>query len=96
MNFLEEQKKYNLPTDTKYSKSKPFRWPGGVIEAIDLLGNIPYFSDSNELFNVFPVNESLMSVFENWSLEDLANSALFFYLENIVIERQRRDNPVIK
>lgn len=87
MSFLDNQKNYTLPK-TLYSENKNLRWPGSFTDAIELLCIIPSFKNSLLLFEIFTIDQSKLAILKNWTLEDVSKSALFFYLENLFIDRK--------
>ena len=57
MDFLENQKNYDLPM-TPYSQNNLLRWPGTCKEAALLLAAIPNFKTSSSLFEILYVEDS--------------------------------------
>ncbi len=88
MDFLDNQKNYILP-DTLYSENQDLRWKGSHHQAIGFLEVIPNFKSSVSLFEIYNIDEFPLTNIKKWTLEDVSKSALFFYLENIFIDRKK-------
>ena len=89
------EKNYILPTNLVYSQGKSFRWPGDDLEGCDLIEIIPYCKDNIDLFQMCSFSDSLMAKIENWKIEELTKSALYFYLETRIDKRKKRQTKIL-
>ena len=84
-----EKNEYILSKNTFYSKDQLFRWRAGYGEALTILGIAPEFTSKEELFEYYSFSDSVMETMGHWSFQDLVLSALFLYLETVILENKK-------
>lgn len=95
MDYLEKQKNYRLPENSLYSENSPFRWKGEFRGTLEFFRTVSCFPTSSSYFKIYSFDEDLMPILEDWDLETLSNSVLFYYLENTIHYNQIASLPFI-
>lgn len=95
MNKNEKMEQYRLPIKTLYSEKEVFRWPGNYLSAIFFLSNIPKFNNLEHYYKHNNFDDDVMNKLQNWSLEEVTKSALFYYLDIRIEERKKIETDVI-
>ena len=89
MNKNEKVKKYKLPTNSPYNEKGAFRWPGNYNSAFYFLSNIPKFNSLEDYYKHNNFTDEVMDDLQDWTLTDVTKSALFYYLDIKIQERQK-------
>ena len=88
-------KDYTLPKNTLYSQGQLFGWRANYDEALGILGLVHEIIDVDILFDYYSFPDSVMEEMASWSLKDLVLSALFCYLETVILNNKKRNSDFL-
>lgn len=75
-----------------YVENGTHRWFDDEMEAASILSCLGSYKNIDEFFNIYPFYREKCG---NWTLQILAESALYYYLEKKITERQRYKEALI-
>ena len=84
-----------LPVNTIFSKNQKFYWPGDFGEAYHFIEKINLFVDFTSTYDISDFFEEDYPEMEDWNIEIVTNSALYFYLEETIEVTKLGGSPLL-
>ena len=90
----QNQNLYTLPSSI-FDKKGIFAWPGTFDDSVDLLETIYHYESKAKLFYSIDFPSRIGNKIKNWSFLEICCSLYYFYLEKIIEQRQKRNDPPV-
>ena len=88
----QNQNFYTLPSSI-FDKKGIFAWPGTFDDSVDLLETIYHYESKAQLFYSIDFPSRIGNTLKSWSFLEICCSLYYFYLEEIIEQRQKRNDP---